>query len=114
MYQLIIVFHDRCRHPVSLSILLIPGLGFSPRHPNGEGLPQRGKRCTIRLICLPAQNTKADSIAIPRGESWAALQEAKLLGIVSIKSTWSAQDFSREITNLFGPSCGVFQEELIQ
>lgn len=65
------------------------------------------------VICLPPRKTNADAIAIPRGESRAALQEAGLVGKVSIDSTWNAHEISREITTLLGPSFGVVKEELL-
>ena len=75
--------------------------------------PARKKTHSKTVICLPPRKTNADSIAIPRGESLAALQEAGLVGKVSIDSTWNADDIRREITTLFGTSFGVLKEELL-
>ena len=51
------------------------------------------------------------SIPIPRGESRATLQEAGLVGKVSINSYWKEADIEREFTSLFA-SLAVSDKEI--
>ena len=114
LFNLIVAFHYRRRHPDSLCPQLVREVLRSPR-PNAEEPPSTPRKIIYSktVICLPPSKKITSSIPMPRGESRATLQEAGLVGKASIDSSWKARDIAREITSLFGPSFGVVDEEIL-